>query len=102
MIGFPPLKRPFHKTAKDADVGRPDRRLKIVPELLVCNECEEEVELRGAPGDKLVWCENCQMLEGGTFSLSASAVDDCDCSMGDDGATPTRCRQCEVRGRLGL
>lgn len=29
MFGFPPLKRPFHKIAKDADLGRPDRRLAL-------------------------------------------------------------------------
>lgn len=100
MFGFPPLKRPFHKTAKDADVGRPDRRLKIATDwtITVCNECESEIKRVGP--DLLDWCENCQSLEQPTFTIEGA--DDCDCSMGADGDTPTTCRQCRARGELGV
>lgn len=91
----------FMRIATDADLNRPDKRLRIADETLHCAECEEMVEFKRTADERFVWCENCQLLEGDTFTVGP-ACDDCDCSHGPDGATPTRCRQCRVREGLGV
>lgn len=56
MFGFPPLKRPFHKTHSDASAGRPTRsvtlpsgrtyRMSVVrePDIDICRDCGEHAE----------------------------------------------------------
>lgn len=99
---FKQLLKPFHKTATDADLGRPDRRLSLTKHesITVCNECEEQIQYLSAGDETWRYCENCHLTEGDTFTIEGA--DDCDCSFGDDGISPSVCRQCRVRKEMGL
>lgn len=90
--------KPKLGTLNDGRWYPPVAKRKAPESVLVCAECYEPVELKGE--DALSWCESCQQLEGETFEVGP-AGDDCDCSYGDDGATPTRCRQCDIRSGWG-